>query len=55
LEIASGTNRTAYDSLYLAAAITLHCPLVTADAKFHRALSKGLFSAHLVWVEDIPQ
>ena len=55
LEIACGANRTVYDSLYLAAAITLHYPLVTADAKFYRALSKGPFSAHLLWVENIPQ
>jgi predicted nucleic acid-binding protein len=55
LEIASGANHTVYDSLYLAAAITLHYPLVTADAKFYRALSKGPLSAHLLWVEDIPQ
>jgi predicted nucleic acid-binding protein len=55
LEIAAGVNRTVYDSLYLAAAVTLHYPLVTADAKFYRALSKGPFSAHLLWVEDIPK
>jgi predicted nucleic acid-binding protein len=55
LEIACGENRTVYDSLYLAAAIALQSPLVTADAKFYRALSKGPFSAHLLWVEDIPQ
>jgi predicted nucleic acid-binding protein len=54
LEIACEQNRTVYDSLYLAAAITLRFPLVTADAKFYRALSKGPFSAHLVWVEDVP-
>jgi predicted nucleic acid-binding protein len=55
LEIACGENRTVYDSLYLAAAIALQSSLVTADAKFYRALSKGPFSAHVVWVEDIPQ
>jgi predicted nucleic acid-binding protein len=54
LEIACGQNRSVYDSLYLAAAIALQLPLVTADGKFYRALNKGLFSAHLVWVEDIP-
>jgi predicted nucleic acid-binding protein len=55
LEIACGENRTVYDSLYLAAAITLQFPLVTADGRFYRALSKGPFSAHLLWVEDIQQ
>ena len=55
LEIACGENRSVYDSLYLAAAIALESRLVTADAKFYRALSKGPFSAHLLWVEDIPQ
>jgi predicted nucleic acid-binding protein len=55
LEIAYGENRSVYDSLYLAAAIALQSSLVTADAKFFRALSKGPFSAHLLWVNDIPQ
>ena len=54
LEIACGENRSGYDTLYLAAAIALESRLVTADAKFYRALSKGPFSAHLLWVEDIP-
>jgi predicted nucleic acid-binding protein len=55
LEIACGANRSVYDSLYLAAAIALQFSLVTADAKFYRALSKGPFAAHLLWVENIPQ
>jgi predicted nucleic acid-binding protein len=54
LEIACGEKRSVYDSLYLAAAITLQFPLVTADAKFYRALNKGPFSTHVLWVEDIP-
>ena len=55
LEIACGEHRTVYDNLYLAAAIALQSSLVTADAKFFRALSKGPFSPHVVWVEDIPR
>jgi predicted nucleic acid-binding protein len=55
LEIACRVNRTVYDSLYLAAAMALPSLLVTADAKFYRALSKGPLSAQLLWVEDIPQ
>jgi predicted nucleic acid-binding protein len=55
LEIAYRENRTVYDSLYLAAAIALQSSLITADARFFRALNKGPFSAHLLWVENIPQ
>ena len=55
LEIACRVHRTVYDSLYLAAAIALPSLLVTADAKFYRAPSKGPLSAQLLWVEDIPQ
>lgn len=54
LEIACGENRTVYDSLYLAAALMLQYPCVTADGKLYRSLTKGRFSAHLLWVEDIP-
>ena len=55
LEIACGENCTVYDSLYLAAAIVHQFPFVTADAKLYRALRRRLFSAHLLWIEDIPQ
>lgn len=35
--------------------IALESWLVTAEPKFYRALSKGLLSAHLLWVDDIPK
>jgi predicted nucleic acid-binding protein len=55
LEIACSAHRTVYDSLYLAVAIAHQCRVVTADSKLHNALKKGALSAHLLWVEDIPQ
>jgi predicted nucleic acid-binding protein len=47
-EIACGEERTIYDSLYLAAAVAFQFPLVTADARFYRALSKSPFAAQLI-------
>lgn len=55
LEIACSAHRTVYDSLYLAVAIAHQCRVVTADSKLHNALKKGVLSAHLLWVEDIPR
>lgn len=55
LEIACSAHRTVYDSLYLAVAIAHQCRVVTADSKLHSALKKGVLSAHLLWVEDIPR
>lgn len=53
LEIAHQTQRTAYDSLYLALAVRETSALVTADAKFYHALHGGPLSQHLIWIEDI--
>jgi predicted nucleic acid-binding protein len=36
--IAAAFNRTVYDSLYLALAVTEHCPLLTADEHLYHAL-----------------
>ena len=55
LEIACATHRTVYDSLYVAAATVHQALFVTADSRLYNALKQGPFSAHLLWVEDIPR
>lgn len=52
LEIASGINRTVYDSFYLALAFLQHCRLVTADRRFHDAVRAGPLAENIRWVED---
>ena len=53
LEIACGTRRSVYDSLYLAAAVLGGCPLVTADRKLHDAVRKSGFSSHVLLVAEL--
>jgi predicted nucleic acid-binding protein len=50
LEIALGTGRSVYDSVYLALAVALECRLVTADERFANALAGGPLAAHVLWV-----
>jgi predicted nucleic acid-binding protein len=50
LEIALGTGRSVYDSVYLALAIALDCRLVTADERFANALADGPLGRHVLWV-----
>ena len=50
LEIALGTGRSVYDSVYLALAIALDCRLVTADERFTNALADGPLGRHVLWV-----
>jgi predicted nucleic acid-binding protein len=52
-EVAHALDRSFYDSLYLALAAALDCPLVTADRKLWNALQDGLTRASLLWVEEI--
>ena len=52
-QVAHALDRSFYDSLYLALAATLDCPLVTADLKLWNALRDGPARASLLWVEDI--
>jgi predicted nucleic acid-binding protein len=50
LEIALGTGRSVYDSVYVALAVALECRLVTADERLVNALSGGPLAPHVAWV-----
>jgi predicted nucleic acid-binding protein len=54
LEVAFDTNRTVYDSCYLALAMLIGCQLVTADQKLFNALQGGSYATHVCWVADLP-
>ncbi len=53
-DLAVQTQRTVYDSLYLALAIQLGGRLATADQKMYNALSATQWAIHLCWIEDVP-
>jgi predicted nucleic acid-binding protein len=53
LEVALDTNRTVYDSYYLAVAMLIGCQLVTADQKLFNALQGGCRATHVCWVVDL--
>lgn len=53
LDIAMQMDRTVYDSLYLALAVSTQCQMVTADLKLFNALATGAFAAHVLWVEAV--
>jgi predicted nucleic acid-binding protein len=50
LEIALGTGRSVYDSVYVALAVALECPLVTADERLVNALATGSLASYVLWV-----
>jgi predicted nucleic acid-binding protein len=50
LEIALETGRSVYDSVYVALAVALECPLVTADERLVKGLAGGPLAAHILWV-----
>ena len=52
LEIALQTDRTVYDGLCLALAVTEECYLVTADSRLFNSLQDGPLAPHLHWVAD---
>ena len=51
LRLAQSHGRTFYDSQYLALALSLNCPLLTADAKLYNALH-NVYPASLILVQD---
>lgn len=52
-DIARRFNRTFYDSLYVALAVSGSCPLVTADLRLFNALRNEAPELDLLWVGDI--
>jgi len=50
LEIAFGTGRSVYDSVYLALAVALECPLATADERLANALLGSPLARHVAWI-----
>jgi predicted nucleic acid-binding protein len=52
-DIACHTQRTLYDSLYIALAAITKSLLVTADHKLYNALKKGPLGTLLLWIEDL--
>ena len=51
--IALQTSRTVYDSFYLALAVLLKCPLMTADDRLFNALRVSPFSDHVRHVKEL--
>jgi predicted nucleic acid-binding protein len=41
------------DCLYLALAEAENCKVVTADRRFHRSVSGGIWANRIVWIEDV--
>jgi len=52
-EIANLTQRSIYDSLYLALALLLDAQVLTADRKLYAGLKNGPFEKRVMWVENI--
>ena len=53
VEIAVESGQTVYDCTYLALAIALDCPVITADRKFFLGLRNTRFRNQIVWIENI--
>ena len=51
--LAIETGRTVNDCTYLALAMRSGAPLITADRRFHDAISATRHAAHIQWVENL--
>lgn len=54
LDVAISLGHSLYDCLYLALALARGCPVVTADRRFHDAVSRSVWADRIVWIEDAP-
>lgn len=54
LDAALALGRSVYDCTYLALAIGLEAPLVTADRRLIEAISGGSVKRYVRWIEDAP-
>jgi predicted nucleic acid-binding protein len=53
LDLAISLEQTVYDCLYLALAEARDSVMVTADRRFHAAVSDSVWADRIVWVEDV--
>ena len=52
VQLAIKTGRTAYDCLYIAAAISLDATFVSADRRLINALARTPIGKHIIWLGD---
>ena len=52
LKLAVELDHPIYDCVYLALAVALHCPVVTADNRFRVAAASTAFAPYVRWIED---
>lgn len=43
-----------YDCMYLALAVALDCPFVTADRRFVKRVADTDYAFQVLWIEDFP-
>jgi predicted nucleic acid-binding protein len=53
-DLANLTDRTVYDSLYLALAVQLGGRMVTADQRLYNSLAGTPWAGYIRWVGDLP-